>query len=125
MPDARYEAHRTDKATLDANGNGTITLYPEPRWEQWTVDYVRVRTNQPPGTTPVPQADWWLNDPSVVDNHQGGTRDGDLDTGRGRVLLEPDDTLVITFTGGRPGDIAYATAWGYYTRPVSWPGTGA
>ena len=122
MAHVRKETHRSGQVTLDVNGNGTITIYPDPYWDEWIVTRVPVRTNQPAGSFPVPSANVWLNDPLVPDNHHGGTRDGDLDVGTGRVPVGSDDVLLVVFTGGRAGDIAYATAWGFYTRQTGWPG---
>lgn len=122
MPRLADEFRRSGQAVLDSGGNGTITLNPGGTWQEWLVDYVVVRTSQPAGSIPVPTADIWQNDPSVPANHHGGTRSGDHDTARGHIRLQPTDVVVVTFTGGRPGDTAYAMAYGSYQAQAAFPG---
>jgi hypothetical protein len=118
----RGTGHRSDHATLDASGNGTVYLAPEVHWDEWEVTRVVVKTSQPTGTVPVPTAEVYLNDPVPFDNHHGGTRDGDLDVAQGSILLHAGDQLLVVFTGGRPGDIAMASAHGPYQVDTQLPG---
>ena len=122
MPVIEDTGHRSAQATLDASGNTTITLSPEVHWHQWEVTRIVVKTSQPAGTSPVPSVEVWLNDPAVFDNHHGGTRDGDLDVAQGSILVNAGDQLLVVFTGGRPGDIAFASAHGKYRRQTQLPG---
>lgn len=123
MPLIENTGHRSSQATLDASGNGTVTLAPEVHWDQWEVTRVNVKTSQPSGTSPVPTAEVYLNDPAVFDNHHGGTRDGDLDVAQGLIIVNAGDQLLVVFTGGRPGDTAFASAHGKYRRRTQLPGT--
>lgn len=108
----------TGTVTLDANGNGTITLQPGSHWLRWEVTHVNVKTSQASGTTPVPTAEVYVNDSAEFANHHGGTRDGDLDVSRGRVPMDGTDVLLVVFTGGIAGTTAFASAFGEYTARV-------
>lgn len=88
---------------LDANGNGTIT-FTVPIKQRWRITNVVTSTNQAAGSTPVPVSSTYLNGTDSM-HLEGGTKDGDLDTGVGLIIAEQEDRVIQVFTGGVVGSI--------------------
>lgn len=88
---------------LDANGNGTIK-FVVPIKQRWRITYVVTSTNQAAGTTPVPVSNTYLNGTDPL-HLEGGTKDGDLDTGIGLIIAEQEDVIYQVFTGGVVGSL--------------------
>lgn len=107
----RGDWSRAGRAVLDGSGNGSIVIEPQNAWQTITIEHVVVSTSQPAGSLPVPTVKIYLNSETDANLH-GGTRNGDLDTGRGRIVMGPVDVIRIRFTGGRPGDVASAIVHG-------------
>lgn len=115
---APYLIPRTQKVTLDSNGNGTVTFEIDNTNKRWVLDSVHVQVtdangNPLPTSTPVPAVNCYLN--SVTPNgFRGGTLSGNLDTATGRAILYEGDTLYVVWTGGAPGTVGNVTIDGTY-----------
>lgn len=120
--------YKSGQVTLDASGNGVITLDPSSARERWEVTSVVVKTNQAATATVVPVATVAKNT-SIVShlsqgNNHGQTWSGNQDIFGGLIDISPADYLSVLFTpppgaSGSPlsGVIAYATVKGKrYTR---------
>lgn len=108
-----YLIPRTASVTLDASGAGAVAFNVDNTNQRWIIDTVAVQTSQAANTAPVPQAIAYRNS---IDRQgfAGGTMTGNLDTAQGRMILYPDDTLYVAWTGGIPGTIATATVSGTF-----------
>ena len=110
------ELHRGGQVVLDANGNGTVTLYPDHAQQRWEVRHVVVQTSQAATAIPIPVAQLYVN---IVDpvHSRGATASGSQDIFDGNIRIGPSDLLLVVWTGGIPGTVASVTVEGdFYTR---------
>lgn len=103
---------RAGSAVLDVNGNGLIVFDSDNAWQTVTVEYVVVSTDQAAGTS-IPTVRVYKGEPAAA-NFEGGTIDGNLDTGVGRIVMGPADEIQVKFTGGVPGSRATARLSGTF-----------
>lgn len=98
------------KVTLDASGNGTVTLQPEG-FRTWRVTVINVRTTQGVTATPIPQCTVYLGskgDGQIVAQTYMGNRS----TATGDITVQPSQPLLIEWTNGVPGTVATASLYG-------------
>jgi spore maturation protein SpmB len=96
--------------TLDASGNGTVTLAPES-FRTWQVTTINVRTDQGPTQVPVPQCTVYLG--SIGDGQiKAQTWMGNRSTAVGNILVQPSQPLIIQWTNGVPGSVATVSLYG-------------
>ena len=108
---------KAGKVTLDSNGNGTVTLGPDNAWQRWDVTGIVVKTSQSATSTPVPQAEVFVNATTSPANSEGATSSGNNDTFNGATEVGPADNLNIVWSGGISGSVATAIVTGTrYTR---------
>ncbi len=111
------QLHQGGSVTLDANGNGTVTLIPYNANQRWEVTQINVSTSQAPTAIPVPTAEVFVNTSLSRVNSRGASWSGNQDTYEGLVKVGPCDTLNVVFSAGIPGTVASVTVEGtYYTR---------
>lgn len=96
--------------TLDASGNGTVTLQPEG-FRTWRVTVTNVRTDQGVTQTPVPQCTVYLGTKSPG-NIVAQTWMGNRATATGDITVQPSQPLLIEWTGGVPGSHATVSLYG-------------
>ena len=92
------------RVTLDASGNGTVTLQPEG-FRTWRVTVINVRTTQGVTTTPIPQCTVYLGakgDGNIVAQTYMGNRS----TATGDITVQPSQPLLIEWTNGVAGTTA-------------------
>lgn len=111
-----YLQPRSQNATIDANGNATVSWQIDNTNQRWIVDYVTVQTNQAQNATPIPQCRFYKNLPGQPQAFVGGTNSGQMDTATGRVVLFPDDVLYAVWSGGIPGTVATGVIGGTFDR---------
>jgi hypothetical protein len=99
--------------TLDASGNGTVTLQPEG-FRTWRVTTINVRTNQGTTTTPVPQCTVYLG-AKGDGNIKAQTWMGNRATATGDITVQPSQLLLIEWTNGVPGSRATVNVYGTMT----------
>lgn len=92
--------------TLDANGNGTLTLGPKNLGQTWQVSTVAVTGN----SASTPSATVSLGSISL-----GGTYAGNNDSDNVNVTVWPGQTLTYKWTGGTPGAVQTGYAYGTFT----------
>lgn len=109
----RGDWSRAQSVVLDGSGNGTVIFDPDNAWQTVTIEYVVVSTDQADNTSPIPAARVYKGEPAQA-NFEGGTRDGNMDVGIGRIVMGPADEIQIRFTGGIPGSRATARVSGTY-----------
>lgn len=103
------------RVTLDASGNGTVSLGPgkTPGPRTWNITQVTVQTNRP-GLAPVPRfqlyRDFVSPDNSLGLDYDGSFNQG-LSSGNGTQLTVPSEVICV-WTGGQSGDIATLTVTG-------------
>lgn len=92
---------KSDRVTLDANGNGVITFDPDNARQRWEVTSVVVSTNQNSTVTVVPVATVARNTVTVptasLGNQAGSSWSGNQDTFQGVWHIGPCDFLSIMF----------------------------
>jgi hypothetical protein len=99
--------------TLDANGNGTVSIGPDvTQW--WTPRFCRVSTGN--GATPVPYCAIY-HGPKTVANFATFVDDtllggGDTSSMISGVLVQNGEAITAKWTGGTPGDAAILTLYG-------------
>jgi hypothetical protein len=98
--------------TLDASGNGKVTLGPDGSRgpATWNIDGVILQTNRP-GVAPIPRAQVFIDD-AVPANSQGLTYDGSFAQGRVDLTIERGRVLICQWSGGQSGDRASMTVTG-------------
>lgn len=98
--------------TLDASGNGTVTLGPGSSRgpATWRVDGVILQTTRP-GKAPIPRAQVYL-DEAIPAQSQGLSYDGSFTQGRCSLTLTRGQQLLCVWTGGQAGDVATMTLTG-------------
>jgi hypothetical protein len=106
------ELRKSGQVTLDASGNGTITVASDNAWQRWVVESVWVSTNQAQTATPVPTAELFVGPASSRANSRGVSWSGNQDTFEGRILVGRVDEFHIVFAGGIPGTVASAVIGG-------------
>lgn len=98
----------TAQVTLDASGNGSVTLgpgiAPDRSSLRWTVLGVVVETSRP-GQPPIPR----VQVTDQLGRSVGLSYDGSFDQGPANEPLNRGDYLTTTWTGGLPGDVATVT----------------
>lgn len=97
--------------TLDASGNGVVTLQPES-FRTWNVTAINVRTSQGITATPVPQCTVYLDsrDPGqIVAQTWMGNR---ASAGGNPLEVQPSQHLIVEWTNGVPGSVAYVSLYG-------------
>jgi hypothetical protein len=100
--------------TLDASGNGTVTLQPAG-FRTWRVTTINVRTDQGVTVTPVPQCTVYLGnkeDGSIIAQTWMGNRA----TAVGDITVQPSQPLIVEWTNGVPA--AHATVSVYGTQSM-------
>jgi hypothetical protein len=101
--------------TLDAAGNGQVTLGPYRHTELWDVRHVAVEVQPvPPATLPtlVPEARVFARGSQI-----GGTYTGSLDDTECSVTLMAGHQVIVQWSGGDPGALARADITGIKTTP--------
>jgi hypothetical protein len=94
--------------TLDAAGRGTVRLRPSSMRTTWLVQSVQVAATS---NAAEPTANVFLG--SETGQNLGGTYTGSNDTCSGmNTQLYPGQYLTVLWTGGDPGAVATATAYG-------------
>lgn len=96
--------------TLDASGNGTLTLAPEG-FRMWRVTTMNVRTSQAPTATPVPQCTVYLG-AQGFGNIVSQTWMGNRSTATGNLLVQPSQPLIFSWENGVAGSVATASIYG-------------
>lgn len=104
------QLNKAASVTLDANGNGMATLGPDQGPPNWRIDGVILQTNRP-GVAPIPRAVVYSTG-TGAQNTEGLTYDGSFDQGAADITLTRGQQLIVTWTGGKPGDIATVTVTG-------------
>lgn len=97
--------------TLDASGNGTVTLQPDS-FRTWNVTSINVRTSQGVTTTPVPQCTVYLGDKSpgqIVAQTWMGNR---ATAGGTPLMVQPSQLLIVEWTNGVVGSLATVSLYG-------------
>lgn len=107
---------RSASVTLDGTGQGYVSFEIDNTNTLWSIDSVRVRTNQAANTAPVPRADTYKNFLGAPQASEGGTFNGHFATSTGQTDLYVGDVLFVQWTGGIPGTVATATIFGDFTR---------
>lgn len=96
--------------TLDASGNGMVTLAPES-FRTWQVTTINVRTSQGITQVPVPQCTVYLG--SIGDGQIiAQTWMGNRATATGNTLVQPSQPLIIQWTNGVPASVATVSLYG-------------
>ena len=98
------------RVTLDASGNGTVTLQPEG-FRTWRVTTINVRTDQGITTTPIPQCTVYLGakgDWNIVAQTWMGNRS----TAVGDITVQPSQPLIVEWTNGVAGTHATVSLYG-------------
>lgn len=98
------------RVTLDASGNGTVTLQPEG-FRTWRVTTINVRTDQGITTTPIPQCTVYLGakgDGNIVAQTWMGNRS----TAVGDITVQPSQPLIVEWTNGVAGTHATVSLYG-------------
>lgn len=96
--------------TLDASGNGTVTLTPEG-FRTWNVTSINVRTNQGVTVTPVPQCTVYLGstgEGQIIAQTWMGNRA----TAIGSAIVQPSQPLIVEWTNGVPASRATVSLYG-------------
>ena len=115
------QLHRSGSVTLDANGNGTITVMPDNARQRWEVRRIAVSTNQSATATNIPVVQPFVNDVLSQAAARGASWSGNQDILDTLIHVGPCDVLNLVFSpgpgGAAPGVIASATFEGdYFTR---------
>lgn len=105
-----YLVPRTEHVTLDQAGGGSVSFQIDNTNQRWVIDLATVSTDQT-ASAPVPVCLCYLDG-----TFAGGTRQADMDTGQGRIVLYPDSVLEFRWSGGVPGSVATATIAGTFDR---------
>jgi hypothetical protein len=108
--DGQADLNKAATVTLDASGNGTVSLGPDQGPANWHVDGVILQTTRP-GVAPIPRAQVWQNS-ATPQNSQGLTYDGSFSQGPCDISLSRGEQLICTWTGGKAGDVASITVTG-------------
>lgn len=127
MPRGIYQDHAT--VTLGNNGNATADFTVKDASKTVTIEYVVVSSDMTNGQTgvtqlaPVPVAKVYVGTASIVPGSpeeftpgslHGGTKDGDLDTGVGKIIIDAYTDLHVQWTGGVPHSKCTALIYGSY-----------
>jgi hypothetical protein len=91
--------------TLDASGNGSLTLAPEA-FQVWTITSINVRTDQSPTQTPVPQCTVYLGSAgpgNIVSQTWMGNRST---AGGSPLVVQPNQPLIVSWENGVAGSVA-------------------
>lgn len=91
--------------TLDASGNGTITIAPGGARERWEINLITVNTtNVPALSTNVPSLVIYRA-AAIPGNQLGGTFNALLDTNTDEFLLNMNEGMVFVFSLGDVGSL--------------------
>lgn len=104
----RYLIPRTQTVKLDSSGAGTATIVIDNSNQRWIIDLATVSTDQA-DAAPVPTCLIYLDE-----TFMGGSRQGNMDTAQGRVVMYPDSVLSARWSGGIPGSIATVSVSGTF-----------
>lgn len=105
----QLEAHAS--VTLDASGNGTVTLSPPNNRVVWNVSTVAVQGSS---SVKIPNATVFLGSTNL-----GGTYAGTNDSDNVSVMVYPGQQLTVKWVGGDAGASATAYAYGTFTTTGS------
>lgn len=98
--------------TLDASGNGTVTLAPEG-FRTWIVTSLNVRTSQGVTQTPVPQCTVYLGSKSPGQIRVQTWMGNRATAGGGEPLVvQPSQPLIVEWTNGVPASVATVSLFG-------------
>jgi hypothetical protein len=114
VPTQTRHLSAADSVTLDATGAGQVQLTPGS--EDWLILSTRVTCVMPLTTSPEPAVVTYRSTVSPS-NQLDATPSGSSDTSDTRILLTAGETLIVTWTGGPPGQVATARVAGVATPP--------
>jgi hypothetical protein len=120
MANTDVQLRQSGSVTLDANGNGTVTLGPLPRGPAyWHVTGLIAQTTRvvggqvvsAGGLAPIPKFQVYRNQ-ATADNSLGLTYDGSFTTAQADEQITRGETLLFVWTGGAANDIATVVVTG-------------
>lgn len=96
--------NRSVSVTLNAAGNGTVSLGPGGGPPTWALDALLWQTTRP-GAAPVPRIQIFIGTQSL-DNLQAQSYDGSFGSASGSAPVSLGQNVIAVWTGGQAGDVA-------------------